>query len=597
MRKRALLLLFFLMISAYHLRLAYSQAGFGAGLQIVDSAGPIINSSLLNNSGFAGGNATLFFNVSDASNVYNCTLMVDAKYNSSNGTISKYEEINFRLDNLSIGRYNFSINCTDVFNNSAITQNLYFTVNYMGKFNGTTTNTSLIDLRNVSHFVTEVAYAGKINFSETIDLSKGFDLDKFINISPNKIGLDSNALRDFNESAVLHLYGLAFSSPRILMDGAECPSSVCTKISYSGGVLIFNVTHFTSYSAEETPGSGDGGGGSSGGGGGGGGGSGGGGGAPPAIPIKTEFTTDKTTLKVVLKQGQTKEETLSIKNIGTNIFDVKYYLENIEKFVTYPEGEITTLLNPNEERMIKFVFQAMENEKPDIYTGKIRLKGPSSEKEVNALIEVDSAEPLFDVDVEVLPDSKSVFPGQELLAEVNLFNVRGFGRVDVVVEYSIKDFGGNLLATEHETLAVETQAKFTRKILVPSDLKPGNYAVFAKVIYADSVGISSDLFDVKAKAIRLYPIQINGYKTILLVGAMALVAGILIFSAYQFGHLKNKAPKTKTEAVEQVKEEEKTQKLRKELEALESAYKSGFISEESYLKGRKRIEDKINSLK
>ena len=56
-------------------------------------------------------------------------------------------------------------------------------------------------------------------------------------------------------------------------------------------------------------------------------------------------------------------------------------------------------------------------------------------------------------------------------------------------------------------------------------------------------------------------------------------------------------PKTKIEAVKQIKEEEKAQKLRKELEALESAYKSGFISEESYLKGKKRIEDKINSLK
>ena len=35
----------------------------------------------------------------------------------------------------------------------------------------------------------------------------------------------------------------------------------------------------------------------------------------------------------------------------------------------------------------------------------------------------------------------------------------------------------------------------------------------------------------------------------------------------------------------------------KELEALESAFKSGFISEESYKRGRQRIEEKLNKLK
>ncbi len=39
--------------------------------------------------------------------------------------------------------------------------------------------------------------------------------------------------------------------------------------------------------------------------------------------------------------------------------------------------------------------------------------------------------------------------------------------------------------------------------------------------------------------------------------------------------------------------EGKPQKLKQELEALEQAYKSGYISEESYQKNKKRIEDKL----
>ncbi|MDP3765674.1 MAG: hypothetical protein Q8R04_04110, partial [Nanoarchaeota archaeon] len=255
------------------------------------------------------------------------------------------------------------------------------------------------------------------------------------------------------------------------------------------------------------------------------------------------------------------------------------------------------LLQPNEEKKIELIFKALENEKPDIYPATIIFKSPSIEKEIVTVVEVDSAQPLFDVDVEVLPESKKIFPGEEILLEVNLFNVRGFGRVDVNVEYSIKDLQGNVVATEHETLAVETQSKFTRSLLVPSDSKPGTYVAFAKVIYGDSIGTSSDVFEVQAKTIRLYPIQIKDYRFVLLGVAIVLIAGILIFSAYHFGYLKKKAPKAKEEEAKQLEEEGKAQKLKKELEALESAHKSGFISEESYQKDKKRIEEKLNRLK
>ena len=56
-----------------------------------------------------------------------------------------------------------------------------------------------------------------------------------------------------NKSAILKLYNLTFSDPRILRNGEACPNSICTKISYSGGTLTFNVTQFSEYSSEEIP--------------------------------------------------------------------------------------------------------------------------------------------------------------------------------------------------------------------------------------------------------------------------------------------------------------------------------------------------------
>lgn len=599
MKKSAILLLSLVLIITCQSLLAYGQGAVGIGLQLIDTSGPIIGLiTPINTSGSINGNITFFYNVSDASNVSNCSLIINSKINLTNKSIAKLPSENFfKGDDLPVGRYNWSINCTDNLSNVGESPIRTVVVHIASNFNGT--NLSAVDIRNITNFVIEIPGFGRINFSnETIDLSQGFDLNNHINISFNKIELDSNVLSPLNKSATLQITGLTFSNPRIARDGVVCPDTICKKVSYSGGVLTFNVTHFTSYEAEETPsgspastGGGTTGGGSSGGGG-------GGGGGPPAVPIITDFSVDKTTLKVMLKQGQTKTETLSIKNTGTTIFDIKAYLADIEKFKVSPEiSEITSTLSPNEKRTIELVFRALENEKPDIYPGKITLKSPSSEKEIATVVEVDSAEPLFDVDVDVLADSKKIFAGEEILLEVNLFNVRGFGRVDVGVEYSIKDLKGNLVATEHETLAVETQAKFTRALLVPSDLRPGTYVAFVKVTYADSVGTSSDLFEVKAKTIRLYPIQIKDYRLFLFGAAIILIVGILVFSAYRLGYLKRKMPKAKVEEIKELMDEEKTQKLKKELEALEEAHKSGFISQESYQKDKKRVEERLKSLK
>ena len=327
-------------------------------------------------------------------------------------------------------------------------------------------------------------------------------------------------------------------------------------------------------------------------------GSGSGGGGGIAAAANTDFTIDKTDLKIILKQGETKNETIRLKNIGTSIFDIKMDLTSIAKFKLFPEeNEIITTLNPGEEKDVHIVYKAMQDETPDIYPFRIKLKSPSKEKEIAHTIEVDSARALFDVNVNVLSSSKIISPGQEVLIETNLINVRGFGRVDVKIEYAIKDLDGNVVSASHETLAAETQSKFTRSLSTPSDLKPGSYAATAKVIYEDSVGTGSDLFEVRAKEIKLYPIKLTDYNTIAMIAAAILLLGGFIFGAYKYGHSKNKQPKTEVEEIKQIHEDIKSEKLQKELAALEEAHKSGFISEESYQESKKRVEEALRKLK
>ena len=157
--------------------------------------------------------------------------------------------------------------------NGETVKNVTFTVNitkfsvihneFSGLLKGLSTafnQTSHEDLQNLSDIILERINAGKINFNVAINVTDDLnvtdnkvDLDTHVNISLNRIELNSTALPNFNKSATLYLYNLTFSTPRILRDGAVCPTAICTQNSYSGNTLSFNVTGFTVYSAEETP--------------------------------------------------------------------------------------------------------------------------------------------------------------------------------------------------------------------------------------------------------------------------------------------------------------------------------------------------------
>jgi len=598
--KKIEVLLFLLIILG--MNIVYGQqAGTGVGLIILDSFAPIVNlTSPINNSGDNDGNITFFFNVSDSSDLHNCSLIINNKINVTNtSVIEKNTKLSFSVNNTAIGSYNWSINCTDILGFIGSSENRTFSVNFVKNFNGSTTDLSLVpDISNVFPFIIDSTPYGKITFTEPVDLSRGLDIDRYVNISRNSIELNSTALFELNKTADLELHGLTFTNPRPLREGIVCPSSICTELSFepSNGNFTFNVTHFTVYSSEETPSTTTtttttttGGGGAAG--------AGGGGGRFPII-AKREFTLSTETLKVILKQGQTKEETFTIKNTGDLVLSIETNLKKLLDFIISPKIEsIKTTLQPDEEETIYLVFKADEDLKPDVYPKEIFVKEASEEKIIFTVIEVESAKPLFDVDVEVLPEYKSVLPGEDIFIEVSLFNVRGFGRVDVVLEYSIRDFRGNIITIEQETVAIETQAKFGRELLIPSDTKPGTYVASVKVTFEDSVGISSDLFEVKAKSIRLIPIALKDYTLPLLLGIVVLII-ISVFSMHRYYPTKKiYKPKTPEEETKVIQKEETIKKLEKELEALEQAFNAKFISEASFTKDKERIGKKLNKLR
>ena len=224
-------------------------------------------------------------------------------------------------------------------------------------------------------------------------------------------------------------------------------------------------------------------------------------------------------------------------------------------------------------------------------TGSVTSNGTARvyiEKNGTKYLLFDSTKQLFDVNVQVLPEYKKIFQGDEILIQITLLNLRGFGSGNVNVKYFIKDQKGNLIASEEETVFVETQAKIIRKLIIPAEIQPGSYLAFVEASTNIVVGTGSDSFEVKSKYENNYRPELKYY----LIGFVVLVAIVIlwIFSLYGVKKLKRR------KKIAELKEKlplERVEKLESELKSLKEARKAGLISEESYQKEKKRIENKL----
>jgi sporulation protein YlmC with PRC-barrel domain len=199
------------------------------------------------------GNISFVYNITDTNNITNCSLILNNEINLTNSSIIKGINSSFQLNDLEAGKYNWSINCFDIAGNTNVSEIRRFTVILIGEFLGNTTDILNVNISNITNFVLDNPSYGRINFSQEIDLSDGADINRNVNISFNRIEINSSALPQLNKSAKLSLYNLTFSNPRLLRDGNICSEPVCIEENYSSGILVFNVTGFSVYSAEETP--------------------------------------------------------------------------------------------------------------------------------------------------------------------------------------------------------------------------------------------------------------------------------------------------------------------------------------------------------
>jgi hypothetical protein len=134
-----------------------------------------------------------------------------------------------------------------------------------------------------------------------------------------------------------------------------------------------------------------------------------------------------------------------------------------------------------------------------IYPGKIIIKSGTTTKEINVIITVKTEKSLFDVGI-IIPSNFNVLGiGNNLVVQINLLQAGIKEKMDVTLNYAVKDFGGETYLTESETIAVFDELSFD-KTFDTSDLPSGNYVLGVELMYPDGVAVASSQFSVKGNS-------------------------------------------------------------------------------------------------
>ncbi|RLI99203.1 MAG: hypothetical protein DRP06_03985, partial [Candidatus Aenigmatarchaeota archaeon] len=148
-------------------------------------------------------------------------------------------------------------------------------------------------------------------------------------------------------------------------------------------------------------------------------------------------------------------------------------------------------------KTVKLKFATQVTTQPGIYTGDIMIMvGNKSHILPVTLTVVPEAYALMDVKVEAL--TKQVTEDGVLRYHVSLYSLGIKKRVDVTLQYQIKEIDTDrLISQDEETLAIETSLSFIRNYDFDNvSIVPGKYFISVVANYENKTATSADLFEV-----------------------------------------------------------------------------------------------------
>lgn len=251
----------------------------------------------------------------------------------------------------------------------------------------------------------------------------------------------------------------------------------------------------------------------SGGGGGDDGGSGGGSGGiiPPAVNIVV--VPKEINLKLAINTNQ--KEIISVTNNGATAKTLSVSQSGLRGMLLLDKSSLT--LAPGETKTIEAVFVA--SDETGIFTGKISIGGV----EVLVSLNIKTKLLLFDSNIIVLNKDYRVSQGSLLKTSVELIPLGDQERLDVTLNYVIKDYSGKTYLTKSETVLVEEKTEFTRNFGT-GQLPTGDYIVGLELVYPGGLAPSSAHFEVLGRT----PEDLFALITFFLIAGILVVSIVIV---------------------------------------------------------------------
>ena len=267
--------------------------------------------------------------------------------------------------------------------------------------------------------------------------------------------------------------------------------------------------------------------------------SGGGGGGGSSVP-QLSFSLDKDSFEKTIILNRIAFETIQITNDKKTPQQFTLGIETIEDIIAIDETTFSILAGETKEVELKIVSP----KETGIYAGKLIIKGEGKTKVVNIIINVKTDKSLFDITLTVPKSMKVMNPGNNFTAQIDLIQMGIREKIDVTLNYVIKDFDGNTYLQESETIAVLEQ-KSIQKEFYTENILVGDYVFGVELIYPDGVAVASSQFKVKNKVELL---EKENMITIIIILAVAItIIFVITFAmARRYRNMLNKIKKNKT---------------------------------------------------
>ena len=222
---------------------------------------------------------------------------------------------------------------------------------------------------------------------------------------------------------------------------------------------------------------------------------------------------------------------------------------------------------------------------------------------VTGSVTLPAAEYLLSLDTRILDGFKIVKPGDKVSMEVTLYNTGTSFVKEAVMNYCIKGSNEEIIKCSNETIAVNPKTQLVKDLLVPTDLKNGEYYVDTEAYYGNKTASSEDSFEVKSAVLNIQNnVVTNNFLPISLGIIILILLIIIIYRRRKAGGMKHKTimPKARpmpSGTVNVDGERYLNIKPRTSEDVREAAKLRSYVLEKDILAGIKKFLSKLHNKK